>query len=171
MRILQIIVLGVVIVSAPVKAQHSIFGGCSDGQELGYIRVTQKVQLRDWKSNQPFVTALPGDELRICRFEGQSAVVTIFGWGDGYTLPRAAMDSVSTTASIRKLDLSEKGCLMKAIEDIQTQYGGRDQDRQFLLLARHWNIPLPQINLIRTESIAMKIAGESDLPARDCDSP
>ncbi len=95
----------------------------------------------------------------------------MMGRGDGYTLPRSAIDSISTAASLRELDIREKGCLMKAIGDIQSQHQGQDQDRQFLLLARRWNVSLTQLQHLRSESIAMLVAGEPIPPAEDCDRP
>ncbi len=130
------------------RAQIPSFGGCADGREMGYVTVTSAADLREWDTGTRFLRALPGDELRLCRFEDASAIVTVWSRGYGYRIPRAVVDSAGPP-TVRALSERESNCLAYAIDDVQRRYRSREQGRRLLELARLWRVSVYQVAEVR----------------------
>ncbi len=165
MRRLLFPLLLITFLAPAMEAQVPSFGGCGVGRERGYVRVSAEATLREWDTGRRFVTVLPGDELRFCRYEADQAIVTVWSRGYGYRLPRSAVgppgSPVTATVSPRVRD-----CLIRAIEDIQLRYRSREQGRHLLLLARQWNVTLHLIGEVRASALAVPAE-----PAQGCAPP
>lgn len=155
-------------------AAQAPFGGCADGSERGFVRVTRRAELIEWDTGRAFMIVLPGDELRLCRFERQDAIITLWSAGYGYRLPKATIDS-ATAATMRTIAKEDIGCIDR---DILATYaaararpdhdGGRGLGKSFLKLARSRKITLSQISTMTTDITGALGRGESAASLTAC---
>ena len=138
-----------VIASAPLRSQAP-FGGCQQGSEQGYVRVKSTSELREWDSGVGILDALPGDELRLCRYEGENAVVTIWAEGYGYRVVRKNVEPLASP-TIRSVTEEERACIYDDILRVQSSSAAREQGPAFLMVARRRRITLAAIRGLRSD--------------------
>lgn len=127
---------------------QATYGGCAAGTEKGYVTVTRASPLIEWSSHDVFMSAAPGDQLTLCRYEGTNAIVTLWSHGYGYLVPRSATKALPRPA-MRRIAASERRCVAIEIDSIQSQFGSVQQGRELLKLARRRKMSLAQLAEIR----------------------
>lgn len=127
-------------------------GGCARGSEQGYVRVTENDHLRFWRGGDRAVAVEPGDELRLCRFERDNAVVTLGALGVGFTVPRASVSSEIIQPTVREVTPQDVACVGPQIEALREGRNSNEQNFALLDLSRRLDISLPMIYQIRLRS-------------------
>lgn len=146
------------------------YGGCQDGAELGFTLVTAATALREVDTGRAFTRVLPGDELRLCRFESTDAVVTVWDFAYGYRIPKQAVDSLRPP-TIVALSANERNCVRLALDRVQRDYRSRDQGRELLVIARRLKVSLSQIAAERLQMAREYGAGADPLLHATCSEP
>ena len=127
-------------------------GGCARGSEQGYVRVVESDHLVFWRGGDRAVAVEPGDELRLCRFERDKAILTLGGFGLGYVLPRTSVGSEIIQPTVREVTTQDVACVGPQIEALREGRTSNEQDFALLDLSRRLDIPLPMIYQIRLRS-------------------
>lgn len=144
--------------SAQPAASQPTRGGCARGAEMGYVTVLSPTWMTDWRTRETAPRRLiPGLELRLCRFEGDNAVVTIWTEGYGYVLPRSDIGPVRRSPDLREVTLWDVACTGREITRIQTQYS-HDQEWYLMDLAWDRDVSLEMLLLIRRHFIDRTIS-------------
>lgn len=141
------------------QAQTAL-GGCARGREQGHVRVIRPATLTYWRGGDRAVAVQPGDELRLCRFEGSNAIVTLGGYGVGFRLPREAVSPDVLPASLPDVTPQHIACIAPRIAETQTIRDSDRQDFALLALSRHVGVPLPMIYKIRVAAMMAVSRGE-----------
>lgn len=128
---------------------HGALGGCAQGEEKGFVTVTEPRSLPYWGEKYPVVDVEPGDELRFCRYaedNSEYAVVTVWSRGIAYVIPRSAIGPVRSEPTVREVTKKDVACIGREVSDIKSNHGGRD--RKFLNLARERDMSLAMLQEI-----------------------
>ena len=143
-------------------------GGCPRNAERGYVTATETVQAIYWRGGDHAGTFESGDELRLCRYEGPNAIVTVWSDGIGFVVPRTAVSSARANPSVHELTEQEVACVAPQIETIQREYRS-DQVWALLELARQRVLSLSTLADIRMAAIRAE-TGDRRLPPCAIDS-
>jgi hypothetical protein len=166
MRSLQAIAILLVVLPFSAHAQAP-FGGCAQGTELGYVRVNAKSELTEWDSGKRVADAMPGDELRLCRFEGRRAVVTLWAEGYGYFIVRANLDAVRPPLR-QQVTSGQRACIYRDILSVQSSLDARRQGEAFLRVARNRAVTIVTIKALRDDLTATLAQDRSSSSIAQC---
>lgn len=163
-------IMTLVLAAAETASAQRGFGGCAQGQELGYVTALAPTWMTSWRGNTTAERRLiPGFELRLCRFEGDRAVVTLWTAGHAYELPRNEVGSVRSTATVREVTEWDLACTGREINRIQSEHGA-EQDWYLFDLAWDRDVSLTMLNRIRVESAMRAYRGERVPPCNDVEN-
>ena len=138
----------------PVLSAHAqpspraTLGGCPMGAQLGYVTVIQPSRLMYWRYQSPATAVQVGDELRLCRYEGNNAVVTLGTPAIAYVLPRITVGALQTDPTLREVTSQDIACVGPEVEAIQA-INGDQQDWALLEHARRRQVSLSMIYALR----------------------
>lgn len=138
--------LSSLITAVPLAAQAPL-GGCPRGTEQGTVRVRAQTLVADWGTGNPLTSVLPGDEVRLCRYDGGVAIITLWTDGYGYRVPRANVELLGAPTR-RAISSEERGCIYGDILRAHANATARQQDVRFLVLARKRNLTLAMLRTL-----------------------
>jgi hypothetical protein len=146
------------LISATGARAQGNLGGCADGEEMGYVTVTQPDTLQYWKAStadpkggDSAVSVKKGDKLRLCRYEGsekEKAVVTIWAHGVGYMIPTESIDSPQEL-SLREVTKEDVACVGREIEGVLSENEGDKIGWEMIKLARKHDLSLAMMEKIK----------------------
>ena len=138
------------------SAQGRGMGGCARDTQQGYVTATATVRPVYWRGGDRAGTVEAGDELRLCRYEGNNAVVTVWSHGIGFVVPRSAVGELRTEPTLREVTEQDLACIGREIDDIQETYRN-EQDWKLLELARQRGVSLSMLAAIRSAGTRMML--------------
>lgn len=162
MKRIFLLLLALPILAVDTSAQG--LGGCARGTQQGYVTVTAATTLVYARGREQAATVQPGDELRVCRFAGSDAVVTIWSHGVGYLLPRSAAGELRSEPTVREVTPQDLACVGREMDEVQRNYRGDQQDWQMLELARRRGISLEMLAAIRSAGTRAMLQNQ-EIPA------
>lgn len=158
MQLYSAILSILLLISASSADAQDGLGGCQEGEEMGYVTVTQSDTLQYWKTSttdpkggELAVAVEKGDKLRLCRYEGSEngkAVVTIWARGVGYVLPRSSV-SPPQDLSLRKVNKKDVACVGREIENVLSKYKGDKIGWKMIELSRKHDLSLAMLQKIK----------------------
>lgn len=141
----------VLLLLGPPAVAQSTLGGCPDGDSGAfYARVVEQVPVREYRSRTVFMTLRPGDEVRVCRSQGSTAVVTLLQSGVGFRVASRALQRLDTWTS-RVLAQGVRNCVATNVDAIQSRYSVDEQTRHLVALARRDSLSMFQLLEIRMD--------------------
>ena len=165
-RILACLLALPLLTAVDASAQSRGMGGCARDTQQGYVTATETVSPVYWRGGDRAGTVEAGDELRLCRFEGDNAIITVWSHGIGYVVPRSAVSELRTEPTLREVTEQDLACIGREIDNVQETYRS-EQDWKLLELARERGVSLSMLAAIRSAGTRLMIRGQ-EIPA--CDS-
>lgn len=151
MRLLNTAILALTIGLPQAVLTQMPLGGCAEAAPGSYYaRLRFKTAAQELQTSDTFAVLQPGDEVRVCRTSGATAVITILQRGVGFRVRADALERLATWTR-RSLSKHQRNCIARELDAIQREYGVDEQTRRILVLARKHRVSFFQLLDIRMD--------------------